>query len=384
MAQESEDGQEKTEEPTEKRLRESREKGQVARSKELATAAIFGMATAVLLAFGGWLSARGGRWMREAMDFQLYREGGQIDLPARFGELLGQAFIAVSPLILACLAACFVAPALMGGFNFATKALTPDLKKIDPLKGLKRIYGRDGLVELLKSIGRVLLVAGLAGAAVIYAAPRFVGLVNQPLGEAAADGFRLVFLTMIAIAVGLFLLAAIDMPYQLWSHRQKLKMTRQEVREELKQTEGRPEVKAKIREAQQMLSQRRMMEDIPVASVVLVNPTHFAVALKYQAGTTRAPLVVAKGVDEIARVIREVADRHGVPIVSSPALARSLYRQVDIGREIPVQLYSAVAQILSYVYQLRAVRRHGGEAPELPDVQLPPGDPGLAPPEAGR
>lgn len=371
MAQENEDGQEKTEQPTEKKLRQAREQGQVARSRELATAAVFGMATLVLIGSGGWMARAAHDWMRHALSIPPgFAETGR-GLAPRFGELLLGMLGAVSPLIGVCLLAGFIAPVAMGGIRFSAKSITPDLKKLDPLKGLKRIYGRDGLVELGKSILRVLLISGLAAAVIVAIAPRFIGLVHRPMGPAAAEGFWLVLMVMLAMGGGLLLLAAIDVPYQRWSHRRKLMMTRQELRDELKETEGRPEVKARIRRIQQELSQHRMMQAVPTADVILVNPTHYAVALKYEAGKMRAPRVVAKGVDEIARLIRESAERHAVPIVSAPPLARALYRQVRLGQEIPVTLYAAVAQILGYVYQLRAWRRHGGRMPELPEVRLP-------------
>lgn len=371
MAQESEDGQEKTEQPSEKKLREAREQGQIARSRELATVAVFGMATLVLMGMGGWMGRAAAGWMRDALTLEPGLAGQGRGLLSRFGELLAGLLAAVSPLILACLVAGFIAPVLMGGLHFSAKPLVPDLTKLDPLKGLKRIYGRDGLAELLKSILRVLLIAGVAAATIHAIAPRFIGLVHQSLEPAAAEGFALVLRVMLAIGGGLLLLAAIDVPYQRWSHRQKLMMTRQELLDEFKETEGRPEVKARIRRVQQEVSQRRMMQAVPTADVILVNPTHYAVALKYEAGKMRAPRVVAKGVDEVARIIREVAERNAVPIVSAPPLARALYRQVKIGQEIPVTLYAAVAQILGYVFQLRAWRRHGGRMPELPEVKLP-------------
>lgn len=367
---ENEDGQEKTEQPTEKRLRDAREKGQVARSKELGTAAVFVVATCALLAFGGWSAGAAGDWMRHALSIEPGLADGGRGLAPRFGELLLRLLYAIWPLVAACFIACFIPPVLMGGFNFSTKALVPDFKKLDPIKGLKRIYGPDGAMELLKSVLRVIFISGFAAAAMIWAAPRFVTLMHQPLGSGAANGFGLALLTMLAMGAGLGILAAIDAPYQRWSHRRKLMMTRQELRDEFKESEGRPEVKAKIRQLQQQMSQRKMMEDLPRADVILVNPTHYAVALRYAPGETRAPLLLAKGVDEMARIIRVAGEGYGIPIVSSPPLARALYRQVDIGREIPVDLYAAVAQILSYIYQLRHFRSHGGRMPEPPRVDL--------------
>lgn len=372
MAEENEDGQEKTEEPTEKRLTESREKGQVARSRELATAAVFGGGMLAVLSMGGWMAQAAGEWMRSALTFapSLVAGAGR-DLAPRFGELLSALLLVVMPVIAVCFIAAFIAPAIMGGFQFSADAIAPKPNRLDPLAGLKRIYGRDGLVELLKSLLRILFVSGFAIAGIVFAASHLMALMHTPLVNAVADGFGMVLHTLLLMVFGLVLLALLDAPYQRWSHRQKLMMTRQELREELKETEGRPEIKSRIRQLQHQMSQRRMMDDVPKADVILVNPTHYAVALKYDAKRMRAPVLVAKGVDEIARIIRESAERHGVPIVSSPPLARALYGQVEIGREIPVNLYAAVAQMLGYVYQLRTWRRRGGSVPVVPAVDVP-------------
>lgn len=371
MAQESEDGQEKTEEPSEKRLREAREKGQVVRSRELATASVFGLSTLALIGMGGSMAVATGQWMRHALSFEGFVPGDGRALSARFGGLLFELLTAVSPLIIACFVAGFLAPAILGGFHFSTSALVPDLTKLNPISGLKRIYSLDGLAELARSLLRVLLIGGMAAVGILHTLPRLLGLMHQPLGVAAAEGLGLILHTMVLMAIGLGLLAAVDVVYQRWSHRHKLMMTRQELLQEMKESEGRPEVKAKIRRMQRDMAQRRMMEDVPSADVILVNPTHYAVALRYEAGRMRAPTLVAKGADEIARIIRETGEHHGVPIVSAPPLARSLYRQGEIGREIPVNLYSAVAQILGYVYQLRLWRRQGGAMPAMPVIDLP-------------
>lgn len=366
MAEEAENGQEKTERPTEKRLREAREKGQVARSRELATAAVFVSAVVATLAAGGWMAAAAARWMRAGLALDPGRLGDTSTLAGRFADSLLDLLWTVSPVLLAALLGALLAPLAMGGIRFSGKAIVPKPDKLDPIKGLKRIYGRDGLAELVKSLLRVLLIAALSGAAIVSIAPEFVRLMHQPLGPAAGHGFAMAIRVTLAMSAGLLLLAALDVPYQLWSHRRKLMMTRQELRDELKETEGRPEVKAKIRRQQQAMAQRRMMEAIPGADVVLVNPTHYAVALAYDGQRMRAPRVVAKGAGPIAQAIRDRAEQHRVPIVSAPPLARVLYRHVEIGQEIPVTLYSAVAQILGYVHQLRAWRRYGGRMPDPP------------------
>ncbi|PKM01595.1 MAG: flagellar biosynthesis protein FlhB, partial [Gammaproteobacteria bacterium HGW-Gammaproteobacteria-7] len=267
MAEESESGQEKTEEPTHKRLTDAREKGQMARSRELATAAVFGFATLAVWGFGETMAQSAGQWLRACLSLEPGSWNDANFLTSRFGVLMASLLTAVSPILLASLIGAFVGPTALGGIRFSAKAITPDLTKLDPAKGLKRIYGTDGLAELVKSIFRVLLIAGISGATIVVIAPQFIGLMHEPLGNAAGHGFQLMLWVMFAICAGLLVLAGADTPYQLWSHRKKLRMTRQELRDEMKETEGRPEVKGKIRRLQQMMAQGRMMEAVPSADV---------------------------------------------------------------------------------------------------------------------
>lgn len=368
---EGEEGQDKTEQPTEKRLRESREQGQVPRSRELATAAVFGAAVLMMISFGGWMGSRVATWLADALGRVGQRVGDARLLPGVFLELLGGLLWIVTPLIGACLLACFLAPTLLGGFNWSNKALVPDLSKLDPIKGLQRIYGKEGFAEFVRSLLRVAIIGGFGGYAIVEMAPGLVALSREPLQTAITHGFDMALETLIAMAAGLLLLGLIDTPWQMWSHQQKLLMSRQELRDEMKESEGSPELKGKIRRLQQEAAQGRMMEAVPTADAILVNPTHYAVAISYNATQMRAPRVVAKGTDLVAQTIREVAGRHNVPIVSAPALARSLHRQVQIGHEVPVELYAAVAQVLTYVYQLRQWRRQGGRYPELGPIEVP-------------
>ncbi|MFC4727314.1 flagellar biosynthesis protein FlhB [Coralloluteibacterium thermophilus] len=374
MAQEGEDGQEKTEQPTEKRLRDAREKGQVPRSRELATALIFLAAAGGLALLGTRLSIGALGWMRGALTPDVARMGDLRRLPAHFGELLGGLLWQALPLMLLCILAAVVAPIALSGLRFSQKALMPDFKRLSPLAGLKRIYGREGAVELLKALLRVILI-GTAASLVLWGAyAQLLGLVNQPLETAAGEGLGLTVILLLAMTLATALLAGADVPYQLWSHKEKLKMSRQELRDEMKESEGSPEVKGRVRRLQQEISQRRMMEAVPGADVVVVNPTHYAVALKYDAKAMGAPRVVARGVDEIAAAIRTVAIGNRVPIVEAPPLARALYRDVRLGQEIPAPLYAAVAQVLSYLYQLKAWKPgQGVPHPTLPKVELPEG-----------
>ena len=365
---ENEDGSERTEQPTEKRLREAREQGNIARSRELATATVFTSGVFALWAMADRLAAGSRGWMKAALS----PDPGLRDDPSlllrHFGELLLQLLWVFAPIALVCLLAGLSGPLLMGGLRFSGKALLPDFTKLNPLTGFKRLYCGNGWGELVKSLLRVVFVGTATGMCIWHELQQLRALINEPLEPAIVDGLGFTLRLLIHAALALGVLAVIDMPYQKWSWLRRLKMTREEIKRELKENEGSPEIKGRIRQLQQQVSQRRMIEAVPKADVVLVNPTHYAVALQYEGGKMRAPVVVAKGLDEVAQRIREVGEQHRVAIVSAPPLARALYREARIGKEIPVRLYSAVAQILSYVYQLRTWRR--GPMPQLPTIEL--------------
>jgi flagellar biosynthetic protein FlhB len=363
---ESESGQEKTEQPSEKRLKDAREKGDNPRSPELATAAVFVGAVLSLIAFGGWVAGRAMAWMSNQLQSAGQARGLGEDLIARAGLSLGELMLAIGPLVATCLLFAFVAPAVMG-FNFSSEALAPKFERLSPIAGLKRIFGTQGLGELVKSLLRILILGAIGTAYYLAYEDRLLQLSQLPVATAAARGFGLILGLLMAMGAGLVLLAAADVPWQLWSWKRRLKMTRQELLEEMKETEGRPEVKGQIRRMQQQLASGRMMEAVPTADVVVVNPTHYAVALKYDPKKAQAPIVVAKGVDEVALNIRKVAAAHKVAIVEAPPLARVLHAKAELDREIPVKLYQAVAQVLSYVYQLKVWTPKRGAYPTLPD-----------------
>lgn len=373
---ENEDGQEKTEQPTGRRREKAASEGNLPRSRELATAAVFGTAVIGLMA-GGPLFARAATgWMRHALtpDPALLDEPGR--LFGHMGMLLMKLMVVALPLVGLSVLACLIAPALMGSLQFSGKALTPKFDRLDPMAGLKRVYSADGLAELAKSLLRVALLGTACGMVLANGFDVLRGMPGQSLEEAARTGLHFAGRLLGAAALALLLLAAIDAPYQKWNWTRKLKMTRQEVRDEMKDTDGNPQIKGRIRQMQMQMSQRRMMEAVPTADVVVVNPTHYAVALKYDGGTMGAPRVVAKGVDELALRIRAVAGEHRITLVEAPPLARALYREGEIGMEIPVRLYAAVAQVLSYVYQLRTWRPGNGRPPQLGQVavdEFPPG-----------
>jgi len=363
---ENENGQEKTEQPTPKRLLDSREKGDSPRSPELATAAVFLGAVGALAGFGAWIGSRTLGWMREHLQFAGAGAGLGPDLPGRAALILGELMLYATPLMLACGLAAFIAPAVMG-VDISAEAMAPKWERLSPIAGLKRIFGVQGLGEFVKSLLRVLVLGGIGTLYYLLYEDELLQLARVAPAAGVGLGFDLVKGLLLALGVGLALLAVADVPFQFWSWKRRLKMTRHELLEEMKETDGRPEVKGHIRRLQQEMSNRRMMEAVPSADVVVVNPTHYAVALKYEGGKQRAPVVVAKGVDEMALNIRKVAAAHRVAIIEAPPLARVLHAQGQLDREIPVKLYQAVAQVLSYVYQLKVWTPKRGAYPTLPD-----------------
>jgi flagellar biosynthetic protein FlhB len=364
------DQEDKTELPSEKRLRDAREKGDVPRSRELGNVAVLGCATLALIVTGPMIGRASQDWLREALKFDPTLVGEPGRLLDHAGMLLLKLMLPMLPLVIAALLACFIAPAVMGGLRFSNQALQPDFKRLSPMAGLKRMYGKESLAELVRSVLRIVLIGGIGGLVVYAAFTRLLAMPAQSLEGAVAGGVGLSTTLLLATVGALGVLAALDMPYQHWHWRNKLKMTKQELKDEYKEMEGNPEVKARVRQVAQQMSQQRMMDAIPTADVIVTNPTHYAVALKYEAGAMRAPKVVAKGVDELALRMRELASAHRVTLVEAPPLARALYRQAKVDQEIPVKLYAAVAQVLSYVYQLKRWHPARGPMPTLTQLDV--------------
>lgn len=366
----SEDDQERTEQPSEKRLREAREQGNVPRSRELSTAAVFTGGVIAVMSAGGGIGRSARDWFKQALSPPRSLLETPQELLPYFGHQILQLLLTMWPIVLVALATAVVAPMAMGSVQFNTKSLAPKFDRMNPAAGLKRMWGSESVAELVKSVLRLLFVGTAAGLTLWSGTKLLRSLVGMPLEMAMSQGVGLALKMLFATCGALALLAAIDAPYQKWNWKRKLMMSREELKREMKESEGSPEVKGKIRQMQHQMSQRRMMEAVPTADVVVVNPTHYAVALKYENGKAGAPIVVAKGVDETAFRIREVAEQHKVAILSAPPLARALYRESDLGKEIPVRLYAAVAQVLSYVYQLRNWRTAGGRYPAQPAVEV--------------
>lgn len=370
---ESESGADKSEEPTGKRLEESRKKGQIARSKELNTLAVTLTGTMALIIFGAYM----GNVLMDIMrgNFSLPREVLMSERSMALYLLASgkEALLAMQPFLIALLIASIVGPIALGGWLFSTEALQPKASRMNPLAGLKRMFSVQALVELLKALAKFLVILAVALVVLSVDQDDLLAIANEPIEPAILHSLKVVGWSAFWLSCGLILIAAVDAPFQLWSHKQKLKMTKQEVRDEYKDTEGKPEVKGRIRQLQREMAERRMMQAVPQADVVITNPTHFAVALKYDPEKGGAPLLQAKGGDFLALKIREIAQEHKVMVLESPGLARAVYYSTELDQEIPAGLYLAVAQVLAYVYQLRQYQAGKGKRPgPLPDLPIPP------------
>jgi flagellar biosynthetic protein FlhB len=367
---EHETGQERTESATPKREEEARRQGQVPRSRDLNSAAVTLLSAAAVSVFGYRAVDQLAAMMRGGLSFRL---GGTID-PAQMFSTLGaasmSAFMAVLPILAAGFLAAILAPMSLSGWNFSTEALMPQFSRLNPIAGFGRMFAITSWIELGKSMLKFALVAIVAVMLLKKDTHALLALSQQPLAEAMKHAASLCTNAVITLASGMLIIAGIDVPIQLWQHAKQLKMSRQEIRQEHKESEGSPEVKGKIRQMQQESLRRRMMEQVPKADVIITNPTHFAVALRYDESRNRAPMVVAKGADLIAARIREIAAEHKVPLFEAPPLARMLYRSVDLNREIPASLYSAVAQVLTYIYQLRAYNKGLTNMPQRPKIDV--------------
>ena len=355
---ENENGTEKTLEPTEKRIREARERGEVARSRELGSAAVtIGTAAALMYAGRGIAGP-----MAEILRDSFRVDRATLDDPGLMVSAMGhstlQALSAITPILAVSATAAVLAPLALGGFIFSPQALAPDFSRLDPLSGLGRVFGSKGLVELAKALLKLVVVGTLTVTVTHQMMGEMLRLGSLPTEIGIGRAAGLVVRAFLYMSSGLLLIAAVDAPYQWWSYRNRLMMTRQEVRDEMKESEGRPEIKAKIRQLRQRYAKQRMMRKVPTASVVVTNPTHYAVALYYEPAKAGAPRVVAKGKDLVASEIRRIALENNVPLFEAPPLARAIYATTEIDHEIPRGLYVAVAQVLSYVFQVKKLTPH--------------------------
>ncbi len=369
---ENKDGQDKSEQPTGKKINDAREKGQVTRSRELSTLVMMVLSAATLIMIGGDII--GGLMQILESSFTVERaklfDTQTMIFAAR--DYIIEGMWVIAPFFGVMIIGAILSALPVGGMNFSMKAMAPKPSKLNPLSGLKRIFGRKGLVELLKAIGKVTVIGFVAVVILSAKADIFIKVGYQDVFVALETvGSELVWIFLL-MSLSLIVISLIDVPFQLYDAKQQLMMTKQEVKDEGKQQEGSPETKARIRQAQRQMAQRRMMENVPEADVIITNPTHYAVAVKYDTRTASAPRVVAKGADVVAARIKEIAQEHQVPILSSPALARAIYYHTELEDEIPAGLYEAVAKILAYIYQLKTKPGTDFSKPLiLEDVSIP-------------
>ncbi len=361
---------EKTEPASPKRLEQAREEGDVPRSREVATFTVL-MAAGCCL----WFAGEGVvRRLTAVLVAGLSLDREQVfNSDVLLGRILNDVvmvMISCLPLAVAVMAVALASPLLVGGWLFSSKAFMPKFGKLNPISGLGNMVSTNALVELLKAIAKTIVVGVVAWLVMRHQRDAVLALAVEPLRAGIAHLLSLLITAFMLIVGALGLIAAIDGPYQVWHYANKLKMTRQEMIQESKESDGNPQIKAKIRQMQHEMSRRRMMAAVPTADVVVTNPTHYAVALKYGEHSRGAPQVVAKGSDEVAAKIRELARENNVAILEAPALARALHKHTEIGDEIPEALYAAVAEVLAYVFQLRAFGKGAGARPERP-ARLP-------------
>ncbi len=363
--------QDKTEKPTEKRLRKAREEGQVARSRELNTVVLLMVHLAGMLWFADvvWNMFQGVLITNLQLDkSNLTAEGMQIAI----GESLLNMMASLLPMLGVAYGVMWITGSMPGGFLFSRKLFGFKFSKLNPISGLGRMMGTNSLVELAKSIAKIILLGSCLYAFLSQLAERLIQLQMMSLSSALHEGLGMLFLALMITSCMLLLVAAIDVPYQQHSILSKIKMTRQEVKEERKSADGSPEVKSRIRQIQYQLANRKIEDRVPKADVIVTNPTHFAVAIRYSESDARAPYVVAKGVDEMAFRIREVAKKHNKEILELPPLARAIYHSTRVDQEVPAALYTAVAYVLTYVMQLNAYKSGRGHLPApIPELDIP-------------
>jgi len=369
MAEESAD--DKTEEPTAKRLEKAREEGQVPRSQELGGAAVMISSMAALYLTGPWMMTQLTGLFASGFIFDRKDIFSERLMPQQFAEFGQSALLLIVPILLLTAVVAILATTLMGGMNFSWKALEPKPSKLSPIEGLKRMFGTKALIELFKAVLKFLLVSSALIYFVWEYAEELIALGTMAFEPAlAAAGEMIGYITLMVTAT-LVIIAAIDVPFQNYEYYKRMRMTKQEVKDEFKDMEGRPEVKAQIRRRQREMAEQRMMQQVKDADVIITNPEHFAIALVYDPESDGAPIVVAKGIDHLALRIRNEGADHGVPSVETPPLARALYYTTEVDQAIPEDLYYAVAQVIAYVFSLSSVRRDGRVA-EKPNPEIPP------------
>ncbi|MGC1547640.1 MAG: flagellar biosynthesis protein FlhB [Rhodanobacter sp.] len=367
--QENED---RTEKASEKRLQDAREKGEVPRSRDLSGAMVVLAGVTALLTNSNEIYAHARQVYALGLGYS--RDALFSDtLPFRaLSGALHEGLAIVMPVLIATSLATLASPILLGGLNISAQALQPNFSRLDPISGIGRLFSMNGLVELAKSLLKLTFIGGLLVLLLLQSERAILATGNGPVASGIAQMLTLLGHSGLLFGAVLGLIGGIDAVWQRFDYNRRHRMTKQELRDEHKDSDGSPELKSRIRQVQQQISRKRMMQELPTANVVVVNPSHFAVALKYDDSRMRAPRVIAKGVDVLAQQIRLVASAHRIPLIEAPPLARALYATTQLGHEIPAALYVAVAQILAYVYQLKQATEQGISMPPPPQPEIDP------------
>ncbi|MCL2876863.1 MAG: flagellar biosynthesis protein FlhB [Betaproteobacteria bacterium] len=381
MAEDSD--QDKTEPASSRRLQQAREEGQVPQSRELQTFLVTVTGALFIWMLGGWMGERLLGLLRRGFSFdrQLAYETNVLAIVEWLQGLFGGALLTLIPLFLTLMVAALAAPVMLGGLLFAPKVLGLKPDRLNPLKGFKRMFSLHGLAEMLKAVMKALLIGGVGSTVLWYYRDRLFDFLKEPLQSAISNFASTVSWIALLIVSSLGLLALFDVPFQLWQYHKNLRMTKEEVKREHKEQEGDPHVKGRIRAMQREMARRRMMSEVPKADVVVTNPVHFSVALRYDALRMSAPIVVAKGRGEQALKIREIAREHNVALLEAPPLARALFAHCELEEAVPAALFTAVAEVMAYVYQLNEAMKNGLPTPQPPtDLPVPAAlDPGPPP-----
>lgn len=369
----SDSDDEKTEDATPRREEKAREEGQVPRSRELTTFLMLLGGVIGLWTMGSTLYNQLAMIMEHAFVFdrrQAFDTASMLVAALDAGERM---LFTMMPLFLLLVVIALVAPALLGGWLISAKSMQPKISKLNPLKGIKRIFALQALIELAKALAKSVLIGSVGAAFLYFNIGKFLALMDLPIHQALATALMMAAQAAGLMVLSLIVVILIDVPFQLYSHAKKLRMSKDEIKREHKESEGDPQVKGRIRQQQQAMARGRMMSQVPEADVIITNPTHYAVALKYQEGQMGAPRLIAKGADAVAAKIREVGEASHIPRLEAPPLARALYQHVDIDAEVPAQLYTAVAEVMAWAYRLKHVADQGGEVPPTPNnLPVPP------------
>lgn len=364
--------QDKTEKPSQRKIDNARKEGQIARSKELATAGLILVSGMSL----SWFAPLFSEFFSHLLTTQMQLDRAATRDPQlmllMFSEAIIGMIMVLAPFILVLNVATVFLGMLPGGLIFVLNNIQPKFSKLNPLSGIKRMVSKDTIVELIKSILKILLIAFTLYKLLNLHWPELEAMAQMPLLTALNKGMSIISMALVFMGTALLLVAAIDVPYQQWSMLKKLRMSKQELKEEHKSSEGSPEIKQRIKQIQRQLSQARIEKVVPDADVIIVNPSHYAVAIKYDANRSQAPYVVAKGVDNMAMRIKTIATTHELDIIEAPELTRAIYYSTQVDQEIPAALYTAVAYILTHIMQLKAYRQGRGKQPApLPDFAIP-------------